>query len=182
MLSPMKQISKTELFLGFLKIGLVGFGGVQPWARHIIVEERRWLSDKEFAEVLGVGQVLPGPNTLNAAVLIGDRFQGLAGVVLSLLGQLAMPMVIVTSLALVYDRFAAIPEVRAGLIGAAAAAAGLVLGTAFKMIRNVRLRSASYMVVGLGFIAIALLRWPMVPVVLALAPVAIGVALLERQQ
>lgn len=182
MVRAMKQISKTELFLGFLKIGLLGFGGVQPWARHIIVEERRWLSDAEFAEVLGIGQVLPGPNTLNAAVLIGDRFQGVPGVLLSLLGQLAMPIVIVTSLALVYDRFAAIPEVQAGLIGAAAAAAGLVLGTAFKMIRNVRMRPASYLVVGLGFVAIALLRWPMVPVVLVLAPVAIGVALLERRR
>ncbi len=76
MLGLMKQISKAELFLGFLTIGLLGFGGVAPWVRHVIVEERRWLSDKEFAEVLGVGQILPGPNTVNAAVIIGDHFQG----------------------------------------------------------------------------------------------------------
>jgi chromate transporter len=55
-----RQVSSTELFLGFLKIGLLGFGGVAPWARHVIIEERRWLTDKEFAEILGVGQILPG--------------------------------------------------------------------------------------------------------------------------
>jgi chromate transporter len=181
MLGLMKQISKAELFLGFLKIGLLGFGGVGPWARHIIVQERCWLTDKEFAEILGVGQMLPGPNTMNAAVLIGDRFQGVPGVLLCLLGQMAMPLVIVTSLAAVYDRFAAIPEVRAGLIGAAAAAAGLVLGTALKMIRNIKLAPVAYLVVAMGFAAIAVFNWPLVPVVIVLVPLAIVLTALGRR-
>jgi len=177
----MKEISKAELFLGFLKIGLLGFGGVGPWSRHVIVEERRWLGDREFAEVLGVGQMLPGPNTMNAAVLIGDRFQGPAGVVASLLGMMTMPLVIVTTLAVVYDRFAAVPEVNAGLTGAAAAAAGLVLGTALKMIRNVGLASVAWLILALAFVAMAVLRWPLVPVVLALAPVAILLTVVGRK-
>jgi chromate transporter len=181
MLRRMKQIRKSELFLGFLKIGLLGFGGVGPWARHVIVEERRWLSDKEFAEVLGVGQILPGPNTMNAAVIIGERFQGVPGVVATLLGMMAMPLVIVTSLAAVYDRFASIPEVRAGLIGGAAAAAGLVLGTALKMIRNIRLAPTAYLVIVLGFAAITVFGWPLVPVVFVLAPLAIVLAAVGRR-
>ena len=179
MLRPMKQISRAELFLGFLKIGLLGFGGVGPWARHVIVEERRWLTDKEFAEVLGVGQMLPGPNTMNAAVIIGERFQGAPGVVSSLLCMMAMPLVIVTALAAVYDRFASIPEVRVGLIGAAAA--GLVLGTALKMIRNIKLAPMAFIVVALGFASIAVFGWPLVPVVIVLAPVAIVLTALGRR-
>src|ERR1700755_2742534 len=62
------EVSKAELFFGFLKIGMLGFGGIAPWARHVIVEERRWLTEKEFAAILGVGQILPGPNTMNASV------------------------------------------------------------------------------------------------------------------
>ncbi|SRR6266851_4796410 len=181
MLGLMKQISKAELFLGFLTIGLLGFGGVAPWVRHVIVEERRWLSDKEFAEVLGVGQILPGPNTVNAAVIIGDRFQGSIGVLLCLLGMMAMPLVIVTALAAVYDRFASIPELGAGLIGAAAAAAGLVLGTALKMIRNIRLVPMAYLVVAMGFAAIAVFNWPLVPVVIVLVPLAIVLTALGRR-
>jgi chromate transporter len=56
-----RTVSKRELFLGFLKIGLLGFGGIAPWARHVIIEERRWLTEKEFAAILGVGQICPVP-------------------------------------------------------------------------------------------------------------------------
>ena len=153
-----------------------------PWARHIIVEERRWLTDREFAEILGIGQVLPGPNTINAAVIIGDRNQGIVGVLLCLLGQMAMPLVIVTALAVVYERVAAIPEVKAALIGAAAASAGLVLGTALKMIRNIRPTALSYAIGAAGFAAIGLLRWPLVPVVLVLVPAAIAATWWERRK
>ena len=176
----MKQVSKAELFLGFLKIGLLGFGGVGPWVRHVIVEERRWLTDQEFAEILGAGQVLPGPNTTNAAVFIGDRFQGVPGVLACLLGMMAMPLVIVTSLAAIYDRVASVPEVNAGLTGAAAAAAGLVLGTALKMIRNIRPDPVAWLVIALGFAAVAVFGWPLVPVVVVLVPVAIVLAMLRR--
>ena len=182
MLRPMnKEISKAELFAGFLKIGLLGFGGVGPQSRHIIVQERGWLSDREFAEVLGVGQMLPGPNTLNAAVMIGDRFQGPLGSLCCVLGLLAMPLVVVTCLAVVYDRFAALPEVGAGLTGAAAAAAGLVLGTALKMIRNVRLAGVAYAILALAFVAMTFLGWSLVSVVLVLAPVAVVLTALARR-
>jgi chromate transporter len=164
-----------------VKIGLLGFGGVGPWARHVIVEQRRWLTDKELAEVLGVGQMLPGPNTMNAVVITGERFQGAPGVVSSLLGMMAMPLVIVTALAAAYDRFASIPEVQAGLIGAAAAAAGLVLGTALKMIRNIRLAPTACLVIALGFASIAVFGWPLVPVVIVLAPLAIVLTALGRR-
>lgn len=178
---PHRTVSKTELFLGCLKMGLLGFGGIAPWARHIIVEERRWLTDREFAEVLGMGQVLPGPNVMNASVIIGARFQGIPGALLCLLGQMAMPVVIVVVLAVLYDRLAAIPEVRAGLIGMAAASAGLVLGTAIKMIRNIKPTVITLGIVGLGFAAIALLRWPLVPVVVGLVALALLAAALGRR-
>lgn len=171
--APLNPVGKFELFLGFLTIGLLGFGGVGPWSRHIIVEQRRWMSDREFAEVLGVGQMLPGPNTVNAAVIIGDRFQGPAGAVASLLGMMAMPLVIVVSLAAVYDHFAGVPEVTAGLTGAAAAAAGLVLGTALKIIRNIKLAPVAYLIIALAFAATGVFGWPLVTVVIVLAPIAV---------
>jgi chromate transporter len=52
-------VSTPGLFVGFLKIGLSGFGGV-PLARHMIVQ-RRWLSELEFLDVLSLLQSLPGP-------------------------------------------------------------------------------------------------------------------------
>ena len=174
-------VSKTELFLGFLKIGLLGFGGIAPWARHVIIEERRWLTEKEFAAILGIGQILPGPNTMNASVMIGDRFQGVGGVLACLLGQMAMPLVIITSLAVVYQRFADVPEVKAALIGAAAGAAGLVLGTALKMAQKIKPTRLALLIASLAFTAIGLLEWPLAPVVAVLVPLAIAAAALERR-
>ncbi len=49
----------TELFLGFLTLGLIGFGGVLPLARKVIVEQRHWLSPEKFTELLGLCQFLP---------------------------------------------------------------------------------------------------------------------------
>jgi chromate transporter len=176
-----RTVSKHELFLGFLKIGLLGFGGVAPWARHVIIEERHWLSEQEFAAILGIGQILPGPNTMNAAVIIGDRFQGVAGVLLCLLGQMAMPLVIVTSLAVVYERFAELPEVKAALAGAAAGAAGLVLGTALKMVQKIKLTPLAVPVGIMAFAAVGLFEWPLVPVVAVLVPLGIAAAALQRR-
>jgi chromate transporter len=176
-----RAVSKSELFFGFLKIGLLGFGGIAPWARRVIVEERQWVTDKEFAAILGVGQILPGPNTMNAAVMLGDRFQGVTGVLLCLVGQMLMPLVIVTSLAVVYQRFAAIPEVRAALIGAAAGAAGLVLGTALKMTQKIKPSPLALVVAVIPFVAIGLLDWPLVPVVVTMVPLSIALAAVERR-
>ena len=54
-------MTRSSLFLAFLKMGLLGFGGVMPWARRVIVDERGWLADREFAELIGMCQILPGP-------------------------------------------------------------------------------------------------------------------------
>ena len=177
-----RPVGKAELFLGFLKIGMLGFGGIAPWARHVIVEQRRWLTEQEFATILGIGQILPGPNTMNAAVIIGDRFQGVAGVLLCPFGQMAVPLVVVTSLAVVYQRVGNVPEVNAALIGAAAGAAGLVMGTALKMTRKIRPAPPALLVAGAAFLTIGLLGWPLVPVVAALVPLSIAAAAWERRR
>ena len=177
----LRTVSKRELFLGVLKIGLLGFGGIAPWARHVIIEERRWLTEQEFAAILGIGQILPGPNTMNASVMIGDRFQGVGGVLACLLGQMAMPLVIVTSLAVVYERFASVPEVKAALAGAAAGTAGLVLGTALKMAQKIKLKPLALLVGAMAFVAIGLLEWPLVPVVAVLVPLGIAAAAVQRR-
>ena len=176
-----QTVSKSELFFGFLKIGLLGFGGIAPWARHVIIEERRWLTEKEFAAILGIGQILPGPNTMNASVMIGDRFQGVPGALLCLLGQMAMPLVIITSLAVVYQTYASVPEVKAALIGAAAGAAGLVLGTALKMVQKIKLTPLGLLVGLMAFAAIGLFEWPLVPVVVVLVPLGVAATAWERR-
>src|SRR6185503_3424688 len=54
--------TRRELFFGFLRVALSGFGGVLPWARRMMVEEKRWMSEVDFVDLLAISQLLPGPN------------------------------------------------------------------------------------------------------------------------
>ena len=139
----MRSIGLFELFKGFATIGLLGFGGVAVMARHVIVEKYQWLTDKEYATILGMGQVLPGANVVNASVIIGDRFQGPKGSIVCVLGIMVLPILILLMFALLYDKFGQLPAVSVALTGAGAAAAGMVLATGLKMAIKVKLGVAA---------------------------------------
>src|SRR5207247_11307541 len=114
--------------------GLLGVGGVMTWARRVLVEERGWLNDREFAELVGVCQVLPGPNIVNLSVILGARWQGPVGSLLALTGILFVPVIAVLVLATFYASVADSPIARSAIGGASAAAAGLIIGTAFRLV------------------------------------------------
>jgi chromate transporter len=175
-------VTLRHLLSGFLKIGLLGFGGVAPIARHVIVEDRAWLTEEEYASVMGVGQVLPGANTINAAVMIGDRFQGMAGAIVCVISLMVMPLVIVTGLGALYQRFAALPQVQAAISGSAAAAAGLVIGAALKMARRLHPTAIAIVFGLLTFIAVGLLKVSLIPAVAVLGPLSIGAAYLGHRR
>jgi chromate transporter len=175
------EVSRTDLFLGFAKIGLLGFGGVAPWARRIIVEEKRWLDEREYASILGIGQVLPGPNTVNSAIIIGDRFQGAVGAALAVLGLLCMPVLVLIGIALVYDRISGTPVVDAAITAGAAAAAGLVLGTALKMAHKLRPDPPAIAIGLAAFAAVGLLHVPMALAIALLGPLCIALVWWQRR-
>jgi chromate transporter len=172
--------TRLGLFLTFVKIGLCGFGGVGPWARRVIVEDRRWLDDRQYADLLSLCQVVPGPNVGNVSVMIGDRFHGLAGSVLALVGLMSGPLVMMFGLGLLYESLGSVPAVDGAIGGVAAAAAGLFLGTALKMAERLRLSVAALAILGCAFVGVGVLRWPLGWVVLALAPVSIALAWRSR--
>jgi chromate transporter len=176
------NVSRIELFVGFAKIGLLGFGGVAPWARHVIVGEKRWLSEREYASILGVGQVLPGPNTVNSAIIIGDHFQGTVGALLAVFGLLCTPITVLIGIALIYDRIAGLPNVGAAIAAGAAAAAGLIIGTALKMARRLKPNIAALAIGLAAFASVSLLHIPMMLAIAVLGPVSIALVWWERRR
>ena len=170
-----------QLFLGYAKIGLLGFGGVAPWARQVIVEEKKWLDDREYAALLGIGQVIPGPNTVNSAVIIGDRFRGTLGAIVSVLGIVGTPVLALIGIALLYDRIAALPGVDAAMAAGAAAAAGLVIGTAIKLARKIKPNLAAIAVGLAAFISVGIFHLPMIWAVLVLGPLSIAIVWGQRR-
>ena len=176
-----QPITMAELFFGFAQMGLYGFGGVATIARHIIVERRRWMSEHEYAAVLGMGQILPGGNIINMTIMLGDRFQGPLGSIVALSGLMIMPIIILLGLTTVYDAFSANPDVRAATVGAGAAAAGLIIGLGLKMGRNLKLSPIHIGFAGATFVAMALLRLPFIGVVLVLTPLCIAATWWSRR-
>src|SRR6478736_2961321 len=94
-----------ELLVAFAGVSVIGFGGVLPWARRMIVERRGWMTAEEFNEAFSLAQFLPGPNVVNFSVVFGSRFGGAPGAVVALLGLLGPPVAIITVLAVLYARY-----------------------------------------------------------------------------
>lgn len=173
-------ITLGELFVGFLKMTLSGFGGVIAWARRMMVEDRRWLSEEEFVETLSLSQFLPGPNIINVAICVGLRFRGPLGALSALAGVVLAPFALILVLGALYLRFGQLPGLHGALAGMSAAAAGLIIAMGVKMAQPLRRRRAALAFGGLAFVAVGVLQWPLLPVLLILAVPSIVIARLTH--
>ena len=84
--APLGAIAKA-----FLTVSVFGFGGGIVWARRIAVEQRGWLSDAEFLDIVSLCQFLPGPNIIGIAVCTGTKLRGAHGAIAAIAGFLALP-------------------------------------------------------------------------------------------
>ena len=177
MAPPTPPRSIAELFIGFLSIGARAFGGVLPWAHRVLVEERRWVTAADFAEMIALCQFLPGPNVANLSIVLGRRWFGLPGAIAGFTGLMALPFVWVLGLAMLYANWATHPTVRGIVAGIGIAAAGLFIGTGIKLARPIASKPAAIVIIAGCFIAAALLRIPL----LIVLPIAAGLALIASK-
>jgi chromate transporter len=168
--------SPTELFVAFTFLALQGFGGVLAVAQRVLCDQKRWLTKEEFVEILAFGQVLPGPNVCNVALMVGDRFFGWRGAFAALAGMMVVPLVIVLVVTAVYAHYALHPAVAGALKGMGAVAAGLIVGTGLKLVSTLRVNPMGVPVcialAALAFVCVALFHWPLIWVLLGLGTVA----------
>jgi chromate transporter len=167
-----RPASPKELFFAFTWLALQGFGGVLAVAQRVLCEDKRWFTREQFVEILAVGQMLPGPNVCNLALMVGDRFFGWRGAFAALAGMMTVPLAIVLAVTVLYAQFALLPAVAGALKGMGAVAAGLIAGTAVRLATTLRVNPmglpACAAFGALGFAGVALLRWPLVWVLLVL--------------
>ncbi|MBC9230173.1 chromate transporter [bacterium SPL81] len=149
------------LFTGFMQLGLMGFGGVLPLAHRIIVEEKKWIDEGKFTDLLGVCQLLPGGNIINMSVAIGMEFQGIKGAISSVLGLISAPTAIVLLIYQVYEHFQYLAAVQHMIQGLAAAAAGLLFATGFKMLRPILKSYLTVLTITLTFVFMLLIKLPL---------------------
>lgn len=171
-------LSLLDLFLGFAKISVSGFGMILPWARRLIVDEKKWLTAEEFNETFSLAQFLPGPNVVNMSVVFGLRMRGAPGAAVALLGLVGPPALIATGLSALYAIYGDVDILRRILTGIAAAAIGLMIAVIARMAEPLLrkgLTPAPFMMAA-TFVAIGVARWPLVWTLVLLAPASIVLA------
>ena len=171
--SPLAQpATAARLFVVFTRLALQGFGGVLPVAQRELVERERWFTREQFLEMLALAQVLPGPNVVNLALMVGQRFHGRRGAIAAMTGMLGAPLVLVLLLAMLATQWQAVPAVTGALRGMGIVAAGLIVATALKLAKPLRRgplgAGGAALLAALAFAGVGLMRWPLVVVVLSL--------------
>jgi chromate transporter len=174
-------VSLAALFTAFLTVSLggVGGGGI-VLARHIAVENRRWISDREFADMVSLCQFMPGPNIVGIAVCVGAKMRGAIGTIAALCGFLVIPWAVGFSLGVLYLKYAHLTVLRNILGGIAAAAAGLLIATGIRLLMPHRRRPAALIFATLAFSLILFARLPLLVVLFGLVPLSIAVAGIEN--
>ena len=136
------------------------------------------MTQQEFNEVFAFCQFLPGPNIVNFTVVFGSRSRGRIGALAALAGVLGPPIIIMIALGALYARFGQFPAVQGALSGLVPAAAGLIIAVSAKMAEPLVRRgfSPALLVAIAIFVAVGLLRWPLLAVLAIAVPSSIGLA------
>ena len=128
------KVRVHEIFLTFLEIGAISFGGgVIAYLRDALVRRKHWLSDDEFLELTSISNALPGLNSTNMAILAGDRLAGAPGAVLAIVGMCLPAFILMTAAGVAYGSHVERHNVDAALRGVAAAATGLLAATWYQI-------------------------------------------------
>ena len=181
-LNSRETVTLGALFLEFAKIGLCGIGSLLAWAHRVIVDERHWMSEAEFAETLSLCQFLPGPENANISIYVGSKFRGPVGATVAFLGLTAAPLAVGLVLGILYLRYPHLPVIQNILGGISAAAAGMLIATGIKMLMPHRRRPAAMFFAALAFAGIIFVKLPLLAVLAGLVPLSIAVAGIMRRR
>jgi chromate transporter len=175
-----ERISRTAtlggLFLSFLKIVLVGFGGgvaVLAQIRALTVRKRRWLTDSEFAETVALAQSLPGTSAGNSVTYIGVRLLGWRGATVAMSGFILPSMLIMIGMAIVYKHVRTFSGTERFFHGLNGAVVALILVTAWRMGKSILTKGWQWLLAVLAFLAVAILDATVIEVVFAAGLVGI---------
>jgi chromate transporter len=164
--------SLKDLFFSFTLLAIQGFGGVLAYMERELVERKKWLTRAEFVEEWAVARTMPGPPALNLSIMVGSRYFGLRGAIVSIAGMFLLPSFTIALMALAYARFGTDPHVIDALRGMGAVAAGLFIATGLKLLTALKTNPLGVplclVLACLSFAGVALLHWRLVYVMFGL--------------
>jgi|HubBroStandDraft_6_1064221.scaffolds.fasta_scaffold535492_2 chromate transporter len=168
------RVSLGVIFWTFLTAGAISFGGgVVAYLREYTVSDTKWLDDEAFLDALEISQTLPGLNAVNMSVIIGDKLRGIPGAAVAVLGLVLPGVIVIMGLGAVWEQQSHNPQVRAFLIGVAAAAVGLLSTVTLQLGRKQFTKPLDLAIMAATFVAVSILRVPLYIVLLVIGSAAI---------
>ena len=175
------RVGLPRLLGAFVLLGTVTFGGgLQSWIHREIVNRLGWVDDATFLSGMTVARIVPGANGVNVALYIGLKLRGAIGAAVAVLGMIIPAFCVILCLGYLYRTFGHLPAVRFVLTGLAATGVGATLTMGIKVGRRLPRDMGLSLITVAVFALVGVMRLPMIPVVLALIPVSVGLALLAE--
>lgn len=174
MAEPQLRPRLWEIFVEFLLIGAISFGGgIVAYEKILLTEKRRWLNDDEFMACLAISQTMPGLNAVNIAILAGDRLRGVLGAILAPVGLLIPGTTFVLVMGVLFLKHTDQPLANLLLAGVAAAATGLLAAITYRLGQKQFNHFKSLVVVIATFYLMSILTLSLPMVLLIMVPIAL---------
>lgn len=126
-----------ELFWSFFQIGLFSIGGgyaAMPLIQHQVVDLHPWLTMQQFADIMTIAEMTPGPIAINSATFVGIQVAGIPGAIIATIGCVFPSCVIVMALAYVYYRFRGLTVVQGVLAGLRPAVVAMIASAGISLL------------------------------------------------
>ena len=166
--------SLFELFWQFMIIGAVSFGGgIIAYEQILLVEKKKWLDLDDFMATLAISQTMPGLNSVNMAVLTGDRLRGVLGAFAAGIGLILPGAAFVLIVGIAYLAKPDHPIADLLLAGIAAGATGLLAAITYKIGQTHLQHVISCIIIITTFVLMSFFKLPLIMVLLIMAPIAL---------
>lgn len=166
--------SLWEIFREFLLIGAVSFGGgIVAYERLLLIEKRKWLTPDAFMATLAISQTLPGLNSVNLALLAGDRIRGFWGACCAAAGLMLPGGLFVLLAGVAYTRGEDHQILNILLAGIAAGATGLLASITYKIGDQHFRRVRSMSMIIATFVLMSIFKFSLVTVLLIMVPIGL---------
>jgi chromate transporter len=168
------RVSLRMIFQTFLTAGAISFGGgVVAYLREYTVSDTKWLDDDAFLDALEISQTLPGLNAVNMSVIIGDNLRGIPGAIVAVAGLVLPGVIVIMGLGAAWQEESHNPQVRAFLIGVAAAAVGLLSTVTLQLGHKQFVKPLDLAIIVATFLAVSILHIPLYLVLLVVGSTAV---------
>lgn len=168
------RVSLGMIFWTFLTAGAISFGGgVVAYLREYTVSDTKWLDDEAFLDALEISQTLPGLNAINMSVIIGDNLRGIPGAIVAVAGLVLPGVVVIMGLGAFWREQSHNPQIKAFLIGVAAAAVGLLSTVTLQLGHKQFVKPLDLAIIVATFVAVSIIRVPLYIVLVVIGSAAI---------